>query len=392
MPRKKKNDKNRVRLLITHSLGFILAISVALPAYTQSNFLKQFVSLEVLSLFFVIANLFTIIAILFYPNIIKRLTNYFVAKIVILIYFASLLLLVVANTPLAALLSIIIFSVTSNLIWINLDVLIESFSTNARTGKIRTTNLTFINVGWILAPNLAGYLVVLGGYSLAFLISAAVTIPFFLIFFFQGKNLKDKIKYPKEKLLKSLKKIWKTKNLRGIFFISLLLSIFYSCAVVYVPLYLHQTLGIDWKTLGMMFAVMLLPFILLQIPAGIIADKYIGEKEMMATGIGILIISLFLFFYINTPVIWLWTSILFLSRVGAALVEAMRETYFFKIVSVKDVELINLFRATNPLGYMLGPALAMIVLAFLPIHYIFLILSIIVFSGFGFIAIIKDTK
>ncbi len=392
MQKRKKRNRNQFRLSITYFLGFILAISVALPAYIQSNFLKQFVSLEIVSLFFVMANLATVIAIFFYPHIIKKLTNYFTAKIILVIYFTSLLALVLTKTPMSACLAIVLFSIASNLIWINMDVLLEGFSANARTGKIRTTYLTFINLGWVLAPNFSGYLVNTGGYYLTFLISAAIIIPFFLIFLKQGKKLKDKIKYPKEKVVKIIKKMWTNHNLRGVFFVSLLLSIFYSCAVIYIPIYLHQTLGMDWQTLGMIFSIMLLPFILIELPAGIIADKYIGEKEMMTLGVAILVATLFLFFYIDTPTIWLWTLVLFLSRIGAALVEAMKETYFFKIVNAKDVTLINFFRTTNPLGYVIGPAIAMVSLAFLPLQYIFLILGIIMISGLGFVAIIHDTK
>jgi len=393
MPEKQsKKRKNNFRLAITYTLGFILAISVALPAYIQSNFLKQFVSLEILSLFFIIANTLTIIAILFFPDLIKRLSNYFMTKIVLLIYFISLLGLVMAKDAATAFASIILFSVANSLIWINMDVLLENFSPNSNTGKIRTTYLTFINFGWILAPTFSGYLVNNGGYYLTFLISAIVIIPFFLIFIFHGRKLQDHNNYPKQNIATTFTKMWRNKNLRGVFFVALLLSLFYSCAVVYIPLYLHQTLGMSWATLGTMFSIMLIPFILLEIPAGILADKYIGEKELMAVGMFILTAVLFLFYYIDTPTVWLWTLVLFLSRVGAALIEAMRETYFFKLVDAEDIGYINLFRTTGPLGYVIGPAIAMIVLAFLPLHYIFLVLGIIMISGFGFIYSIKDTK
>ena len=390
--KEKINRKNRGRLLILYFLTLLLALSSALPAYIQSNFLGQFINLKMIGLLFVIANLLSVIAIWVFPGLIKKLTNYFLTKITLLLYGVSLLGLTMATGPIMACLAIIIFIVSYNLIWINMDVLIESFSTNAITGKIRTIYFTFINTGWILSPILAAYLIGQGEYSLTFLIAAVLVIPAFLIFFYQSRKLKDRVAYKKSPLRKIIKTMWRDKNLRGIFFIALLLQLFYSGAVIYIPFYLYQNLQMSWPALGIIFSLMLIPFIILEIPAGIIADKYLGEKEMLITGFVILTIALFLFFYVSAPIVWLWALILFFSRCGAALVESMRETYFFKLVSVKDVGLINIFRTTGPLGYLIGSGLAIAVVLFFPLNYLFLAMAIIMLSGIGFAISLKDTK
>jgi MFS family permease len=389
---KKQKNKNKKSLMILYLLGLLLAVSNALPIYIQSNFLGQFASIKTVSLFFVAANFFTVICILFFPNLIKKLTNYFLTKIILALYFTSLLGLTLATGISLALISIILFTIASNLIWINIDIFIESLSSNNLTGKIRTTYFTFTNAGYILSPILAAYLIGKGSYSLAFLISAFLVIPFFLIFIRQGKKLKEKIKYQQRPLMQSIKKMVKNKNLRSIFSIAFLLQLFYSSVVIYIPLYLFQNLGMSWKVLGPIFSIMLIPFILIEIPAGIIADKYWGEKELMFTGFIILIISLFFFYYIKVPTAWIWLIVLFSSRVGAALVESMKETYFFKIVDVEDVDYINIFRTSTPLGYIFGAGLALIILMFFPLNYLFLFSAIIMLSGLGFTLAIKDTK
>ncbi len=393
MPKQKRtNFKTRLSLIILYFLGLILAISSALPAYLQSNFLNEFVSLESLGYFFIIANALTVFGILFFPKLIKKLSNFFLTKVVLVIHAVSLLGMVIANNPLSALLATILFTVATNLLWINMDVLIETFSSNSSTGRTRTIYFTFINIGWILSPSLASYLIRLGDYQLTFLVAAFLTAPVFFVLLYQGRRLKDKVIYSKEKLSVAIKKTWTNKNLRGIFFISLLLQLFYSTAVVYIPIYLYQTMGIGWADLGLMFSIMLIPFLLFEIPAGILADKYIGEKEILFLGFLILAGSLFLFFYLKTNAFWVWTAALFLSRVGASLIEAMRETYFFKIVDAKDIGYINIFRTTAPLGYILGSFLAILILFFLPLNYFFLLVSILIFLGLGFVASIKDTK
>ena len=383
---------NKHNLGVLYILAFILSLSTALPAYIQSNFLKQFVNLNTLSLFFILANAATFLAIIFFPNLIKKLSNYYLTKITLVVYASSLLGLTIANSPAAALINIIIYTVSLDLLWINMDVLVESFSANATTGRTRTYYFTCINLGWIFSPLLSAYLISIGEYALTFFVAAALVIPVFIIFYYQGKNLKDKIKYSKDKLAVVIKKMWQNKNLRGIFFVALLLNLFYSCAVVYVPIYLHETLGMDWKILGLIFSLMLIPFILVEIPAGIIADKYLGEKELLFLGFAIITSALFLFYSITTPTVWLWAAVLFGSRVGTALIESMRETYFFKIVDAKDVSYINIFRSAGPLGYILGAGLAMIILSFLSLPYLFLIIAIIMLSSFFFVYSLKDTR
>lgn len=393
MPKKlKTTSKNQLQLVVLYILGFILALSSALPAYIQSSFLEQFIGLKLVSIFFIIANVLTVVSIIFFPAFIKKLSNYFTTKVVLIIHGLSLLSLTVSTDALSSCLSIILFTISTNLVWINMDMLVESFSSDASTGRTRTIYFTLINFGWICSPLLASYLISRGEYALTFFISALLTLPFFLIFLYYGRRLKDKIHYSQEKIISTFKKMWQNKNLRNIFFIALLLQLFYGSAVVYIPIYLHQYLGMAWGELGIIFSIMLIPFILIEIPAGIIADKYIGEKEMLTVGIFILSATLFLFFYITTPSFWLWTTVLFFSRVGAALIEAMRETYFFKLVGAKDVGYINIFRTTAPLGYVLGSVVALLIADYLAINYLFLILAIIMLSGFYFVNCLKDTK
>jgi len=386
------NKKNRWRLAVLYVLGLVLAISAALPAYIQSNFLNQFVSLKTVSAFFMIANILTVAAIIVFPSFIKKFTNYFSAKIILIIYAAALLGLTITTEPILAFFSIILLSVSSNLIWINMDVLVESCSSDYATGRIRTIYFTFINFGWILAPSLSSYLIKRGDYPLAFWVSACLVLPAFLIFLFQARHLQDRVDYKGLSLLPALKNMWRLKNLRGIFFIALLLNIFYSAAVVYMPIYLYHNIGLGWGSLGLIFSFMLVPFLLIEIPAGILADKYWGEKELLGAGLTIVAIALFLFFYIKSPLPLVWALILFLSRIGAALVEAMRETYFFKIIDAKDISYINIFRTTAPLGYIIGPGLAILITLIWPLNYLFLCLSILMLIGLASLTLMKDTK
>ncbi|HQO10807.1 MAG: major facilitator superfamily transporter [Parcubacteria group bacterium ADurb.Bin115] len=382
----------RKNLVLLYLLGLILAIANALPAYIQSNFLGQIFSLSWVSIFFASANLITVFAIIFFPKLIKKIGNIASTEIILFLFIFSLLGMSLANHAIVIFIAFILLSVTSNLIWINMDILVESFSDDTSTGLTRTIYFTAINLGWIIAPSLSSYLIEIGDYYWVFIAAAICLVPFMAILIKNRHRLRDRGRYRTHPILPTMKKLWKKPNLRSIFFIALLLNLFFSSAVVYIPVYLHQNLGFDWSVLGIMFSIMLVPFIIFEIPAGWLADKYWGEKEIMGTGLAIIIIALFLFFAVREADPWLWGGLLFFSRVGASLVEAMRESYFFKIVSAKDVQYINFFRTTAPLGYLLGTILAIIIIYFYPLQYLFLFIALIMTSGFLFLHTIKDSK
>lgn len=386
--RKAKAHRRRIIYIV----GFILATSSAFISYIQSNFLGEHIKVELISLFFVLANFLSVLSMIFFHKVLERLGNYVTGKSILIIYTASLLSLAAASGPISATLSLILFILASNLVWISIDIFLEEISTDKKTGRIRTTYLTINNLGWILGPMISANLVEVGSYSLSFLGSAALSIPIILIFISQKKNLNSKVKKSNKKILKSLSNLWKNKNLRGVFIAAIALNVFFSAAVLYIPLYLHQSLHMSWAQLGWVFSFMLLPFIIFEIPVGLTADKYLGEKEMMFLGLFIIFSALFLFYYIDSPSILLWALVLFFSRIGAAMVEATRDTYFFKNVDSSDLGLIDLFRMTGPLGYLIGAAVGSLILVFLPINSIFLIMAILIIPAFYSIALIEDTK
>ncbi len=389
--KKKRGFKLKPQLTILYLVGLIVSFSSALPAYVNSNFISQFTDISFVSLFFVIANLATLLFILAFPQTIKRFGNHNTFKLLLFLYSASLFFFAVANSAITALIGIAFFTAFLNLVFIKLDLFIEVFTKNVDTGKVRALYLTICNLGWVLAPTFSGYLISSFGYSFVYWLSGSIIIPTLIFFLIISPRLKAKVKYAEDGIKKVSKKMWRSKNLRGIFFVALILQLFYATTVVYIPLYLHQTLGMSWEVLGPIFSFMLIPFILFQIPAGFLADKYFGEKEMLYIGLSILTLALVGAFYLNQPVIWLWAGLLFFSRIGAALVEAMRESYFFKIVSAKDLNMINLFRLTGPAAYIIGPGLAILITTFFPIHFIFLFSAILTATGIIMVWPMKDS-
>lgn len=390
-PRQNKNSNRK--LYILYFLGFIISAAAAIPAYSQSSFLTATVGLSYVSTFFLLANVLTFSAILLFPKMIKKIKNFRSTRRVIFFYAISLIGLSFApSNPWIMFFFFGLMNVCVALIAINMDIFVESFCSDSCTGRTHTTYFTAVNLGWIVSPFIAGLLIAAGGFEMTYAASLICLMIFAFFFMFQGKNLQDKNHYSNLSPLTTIKNILKIGKLRSIFFLAFLLSVFYSLAVVFLPVYLNQTIGFDWNSLGIMFSIMLIPFILVEIPAGIIADRYLGEKEMMTLGFIILSLSLLFFSFINVANFWLWVGVLFFSRIGAAFVESMRESYFFKAVDAKDVDYINFFRATTPIGYIFGSFLGAIVLFCSSMNTLFLVGAFLMCLAFPVLFWLKDTK
>jgi MFS family permease len=173
-----------------------------------------------------------------------------------------------------------------------------------------------------------------------------------------------------------------------------LLFFFYSWMTIYTPLYLHKNMGFSWTEIGIIFSIMLLPFVFIQFPLGRLADKKWGEKEILSVGFIVIAIATGLISFINGHSMVLWAIILFITRLGAATIEIMCDTYFFKKVDSLDTNIISFFRMVGPIAYIFGPLLATILFTFFDfkIQYLFLILGLIMLFGLKFSLSIKDTK
>lgn len=380
---------------LIYALAFLLSLADAVAGYTQSSFLGQFFSLDFVGLIVGLGAILTIAASTVFPKIIARFSLYTVGWVIAIVNITASIILATTQSPLL----IIILFLTRYLgfifLLIVLDVFLEKISRDNITGTIRTKYLSAINLAWLASPLIMGYLVGHNSYFRVYWFGTVVTFLLLLIFIISRRQFfVKKIKYqsPKINFAKTCKQIAGDSNLLAVFCSVIALNIFYVIAVLYVPLYLNEVIGLSWQTLGIIFTIMLLPFILIQMPAGWLADKYIGEKEMLMAG-NIIMAGAGVIVWLttnNSPIFW--AALLFLSRVGAALSEAMQEVYFFKKVNAGDLGLINFFRQARTLGWLIGSLIAFVALNFANIPQLFLLVgTILIFNTLQLISL-KDTK
>ncbi len=358
-------------------LSFLLTWAWALPTYVQSSYLELFVPVHLVSLYLTLATVVAMPVIFFYPRLIKRFSNFRVLLAVLAAEAFGLVSLALTTNRFLALPLFAAYSVSAMLGGINIDVYLEDVSDHDHVGNIRTTLMTLNNLAWVVAPLVMGWIAAGERYRLVLLAAGAALLPAILVLAAKRRAMRDRSAYRNRPLRELAGLVWRNPNVAKIFSLALTLQFFYFLMVFYVPLHLHHNLGFGWTTIGWILSVMLLPFLILQLPAGRVADTLLGEKEMLIAGLITMMVFTGLIFFVPSRSPLVWAAVLFMTRAGAALVEAMEEVYFFKHIERRDIDLINLFRNLTPLGRMLGSLAGFALVSWLPIPYLFLFLAIV---------------
>lgn len=386
MDRKKANHG----ILILCVLYFIISLHYTLPIYMFSSFLSEWMDSSRVGIIYIIGAILTTICLVAIIPLLKRFGNFKVTLSLILIEFLSLLGLSYAPSALPVFIIFITSFVSVGLIWFTLDIFLEHFSRDSRTGNIRGAYLTVGNLAWIVGPATAAFILASGGFEKVFLISSALLLPAIFLLRHSLSDFKDP-EYKRMLFWQSVKEMWRDKDIKGIFFISLLLNLFFAWMVIYTPIYLHQYIGFNWGVTGIILSLALIPFVLVDLPLGLLADRKLGEKEILIGGFIIMALSTMAISLLEAPNALLWAALLFVTRIGAASVEVMSDTYFFKKVDASRVNLISLYRMTRPMSYIIAPALATVVFIFIDIRATFFVLGLLMLFGLRYSLSIKDT-
>lgn len=385
-------QKNKKTFALIYGLNFLIALAWALPTYIESSYLGLLFAVRWVSPILLAATVATFVAVFFYPRYIRRYTNFRAMLIALAATTGALFVLATTQDRWVVLIIFMAYYVTATLLAINIDVFLEDISDDARTGRIRGYLLTIANAAWVIAPVMMGGLVGDANYRRAFLAGGLVLIPAILILFSSRNAMSDRYRYRNRPLKRLVRIVRGNVNLKCIFTISLILRFYYFITAMYVPLYLHYALGFHWITIGWILTVMLLPYVFLQVPAGWISDRWLGEQELLVGGLAIITIFTGLIYFTTSGNPMVWAFLLFSTRIGTALVEAMTEIYFFKQINRRDVDLINLFRNLWPFGWLLASLFAALMLLFLPLPYLFLFSTIALSFAIVPALTLRDTR
>lgn len=384
--------KRSVLLSNTYLLTFLLSFHAYLFLYINGSILEEHMSVKSVGLLFSLAALLSIPTLLYLPRVLKVFGSIRFTALALLVEGFALFGLTFAPSVALVALSFIAHYVLVRAIFFDADIILETLSFDAETGRLRGIFMAAGNTALLLSPLLVGFLLDDGNeYTRVFFASLFALIPAVLLLLFSFKGFKDST-HTRLQLIPALRSVWRRPALMHIFSANLVLRMFYAVMVVYTGLYLHQSLGMSWEEIGLAFTVMLIPFAVLEYPLGRLADTRLGEKEIMFCGFLLTALATGLLTWVTSGSVLVWSLILLATRIGAAAIEIMTETYFFKHVSKDDVETVSLYRIVEPVGYIIAPLIFSVFLTFVDMRFIFLVLGIFMLGGLVPTLRLRDTK
>ena len=389
MNQRLQNGKNAFYVL--YLLGFIFTVHMALPAYINSTFLSGYATERFVGIIYAVSSVGIIIALAIIPIFLRRFGNYRVTTFLTFVQILLLLGLAFSKSIFLVVPIFIISLVAIMLIDFTADIFLESYSNDGETGSIRGAYLTAKNVAWVISPMIAGFILTDGDYWKVYLAAAIFMVVVLFLLISNLKHYEDP-EYARVPFWSTLKEVWRNKNIYKIFMANFLLKFFFAWMVIYTPIYLHEHIGFEWSVIGIMFTIMLLPFALFEMPIGKLADTTWGEKEFLTIGFVIMAFSVGTLAFITDANFILWTALLFITRIGASIVEIMTESYFFKQIDATDANLLGFFRNTYPLAYIIAPLLATGILAVIDYRFLFLVLAGVMLFGLRYSLALKDTR
>ena len=372
-------------------LSFLFSLHIALSAYINSTFLSEIFDVKFVGILYTASSIVTLILLSKSANILKYFGNKKLTLILLLVNMLSIVGMITSVNPYIVGASFIAFVSTNTQILFCIDIFIEHFGDKKTVGRNRGLYLTIINLAWMASPLVASFLIIKeGGYTTIYIVAFIATIIMTIGLLFSVKTFKDTT-YKKTPFLETYKYLKTNRHMLAITMVNFILQFFYAWMVVYTPIYLYEHIGLGWSQLGIIFTIMLAPFVILGLPLGILVDKYhIKKKTLLYLGFSIIAISTYLIAGMTTKSIILWGLLLFITRVGASIIETTSEIYFFSHVKEEEAYLLSIFRDMNPVAYIIAPLISTIIFVFLPFKFLFIILSIILLFGFYYITQLKN--
>lgn len=407
---KKSIRSSRHAFIILSLLTFFFSAQVSLTIYINSSFLKDRIAHtdsftlmklwsdpeHVVGAVYTLASLLTILGLLYSPRILRKIGNYRWTLSLFLLHITLLLGLALFQSGWLIIPMFMIENMLISLIFYNFDIFLEHYSNNEHTGVIRGLYMTIGSIAWLLPPMIAGRIVEQSGYGLVYFLGAFLIIPVIILLIKYLSDFKD-MEYDNAPLFPSRATIHKNPDIWYGLGSSFFLQFFYAWMVIYMPLLLHDHLHYDWGSIGLMMTFALSAFVIFPSPAGWLADKLIGEKELMVLGfliMGVTSLMIPRLAHESAPAFALWALLLFAGRSGASLVDSMNEAYFFKQIDEHNAGLLGYYRRMNPLAMIVAAMCASILLEFglLDITSLFYLLGVLMFLAIYFPLRLKDTK
>ena len=282
---------------IIYLAGFLYSVPIALATYINSSFISLFVGEKLVGIMYAAGSILSVLALLIAPKILRKIGGYKFLLFVSLLDALTFGTLALVRNASIVIIVFILVPLLNTLVIFSLDELLKIFSKDKSTGKIRGTYIVITNLAWVLSQVAFGSFLGNFNFRHIYLIGFFIMLIFFLVSFYNLRKIPDP-NYDKINTIKYVREFFKNKNLFRAFGLTFLLQFFYCSMVIYTPIYLSAYLGFSWREIGIIFAIMLLPFLFVPIKLGKYAD-IIGERKILMFGFTIMSFATLSLFFIT---------------------------------------------------------------------------------------------
>lgn len=360
--------------------------------YINAPFLEQYLPVEQVGIVFAVTSFLSAVLLLVTPTLIRLFGIYRITIFFLIILYTATLTLASAQHVGVLFVSWAVYFMLLPILYFVFDIFLESsIQTESSTGGVRGVFLTMGTLAALVSPLLASLIVSQNeSYQSVFLLAAGFLIPLFFIVAYRFYGFIDP-PYTQVRITSLITTLRKNKDICNVTIVQFILRLYFAGITIYLPIYLYQNMGMPWEHIGIMLFIMLVPYLLIEIPSGLLADKKLGEKEMLIAGLVITSLSTAALFFISTPSLVLWSAAMFVSRIGASLVNTMSEVYFFKKVSGSNTDIITGFRLMRPLSIVVAPLFVSAFLLSAPFHTLWLLLAVLMATAIPAALRLRDT-
>jgi MFS family permease len=360
--------------------GLLVALQYAFTVYINSSLLGTYFSDQVISALYTAGSCITMIGLLFSGRFLRRFGNWHLVLTGITLEIIALLMLAFSHDPTLIKIAFIAHHAIPPLMLFGLDIFFEGIVPHTDTEKVRSYYLTFINVAFVIAPITVGMIVGVSSYSIVYFIAALILSLFWFLVFDIFKGVQPQ-RYREVEIESTIKRFFNRKQLGSIFMHNFVLQCFFAVMVIFMAPYLHETIGLNWPQIGLIYTIMLLPFALFEAPLGRMFSRLHNESDVLVVGFIIIAIATTLMAFTTSSSIIIWAAILFTSRVGASFVEVASEAAFFKRITDQEASFIGLYKLAAPLAYIIIPLIAGFIVSISSMMVIFLLLTAWLLTG-----------
>jgi hypothetical protein len=377
--KKQETIKEGIHHRVLKVLSVLIGFSEALVIYIASSYFKEVSGRSDVGIFYIVIYAIFLVILLNLHKLIRL-----VGKTRVLVWsfvgqIGVILALLFVDVTVVKVASMILFLLFDQMLLVSLDILLDSCTSTEATGRTRGSHLMILNIGFIVGPFVSTWLLASFNFVSVFSLVLVFKLIALSIAFFRLGQI-NHVNLSRETVGGLLLKAIKNVDVRRIYYISFALEVFYGLMIMYSPIYL-ESIGMSLRQIGLVFTIMLIPFLLVEYPVGWIADKELGEKEMIIFFLSLIALTTAWVYYLDKPIVWLWAIGLFATRIGAASLEVLRDSYFYKKIGDDDVDLIDFFRTARPVAYITAALLSVFVVEIYSVHEMFLLASLVLVSA-----------